>query len=99
MRLACFLLPLEPRKALMNAHKVEIYTKQGCQYSENARAYLNARGIAFKDIDVAAREAREEMIARSGGRETTPQIFLEGEHIGGYDDMVQGGLLERFRQS
>ena len=84
----------------MDAHKVEIYTKQGCRYSENARAYLSARGIAFKDIDVGAREeAKEEMISRAGGRETTPQIFLEGAHIGGYDDMVQGGLLERFRQS
>ena len=83
----------------MDAHKVEIYTKQGCRYSDNARAYLNARGIPFKDIDVGAPEAKEEMVARSGGRETTPQVFLEGEHIGGYDDMVQGGLLERFRSS
>lgn len=83
----------------MNGHGVEIYTRQGCRYSENARAYLEERGIEYTDIDVEAGEAREEMVSRSGGRTSTPQIFLEGQHIGGYDDLVQSGALERFRQS
>jgi len=83
----------------MNAQSVEVYTRQGCRYSENARAYLQERGIEFTDIDVASGNKREEMVERSGGRTSTPQIFLEGQHIGGYDDMVRSGALERFRQA
>lgn len=83
----------------MNQQKVEVYTRQGCRYSENARAYLKERGIAFRDIDVGVGDAKNEMIERSGGRTTTPQIFLEGQLIGGYDDLVQSGALERFRQA
>ena len=83
----------------MSTNVVEIYTRQGCRYSENARSYLSARGIEFKEIDAGASPGRDEMIERAGGKTSTPQIFLDGELIGGYDDMVQSGTLERFRQT
>ncbi len=48
-----------------------------------------AKGVAFVDIDIAETPARrDEMIRRAHGRSTVPQIFIDGEHIGGCDDLV-----------
>jgi glutaredoxin 3 len=82
----------------MKPHNVEIYTRQGCMYSDNAKEYLQARKIEFKEIDIDQGDARDQMIKRAGGKTSTPQVFLDDKHIGGYDDMVQGGAFERFRQ-
>jgi glutaredoxin 3 len=68
--------------------KVELYTTMWCGYCARARALLNKKGVAFTDIDVDADMAkRGEMVARSGGGNTVPQIFIDGEHIGGSDDL------------
>jgi glutaredoxin 3 len=79
--------------------KVELYTTQWCGYCARARALLNKKGVAFTDVDVDADSAkRDEMIARSGGGMTVPQIFIDGEHIGGSDDLFaleQSGALDR----
>jgi glutaredoxin 3 len=69
--------------------EVEIYTTMFCPYCTRARALLQKKGVGFVDIDIAeAPERRAEMIARAGGRRTVPQIFINGEHIGGCDDLV-----------
>lgn len=69
--------------------KVEMYTTMFCPYCSRARALLQHKGVAFADIDIAEEPARRaEMIKRSGGRMTVPQIFIDGEHIGGCDDLV-----------
>jgi glutaredoxin 3 len=79
--------------------KVELYTTQWCGYCARARALLAKKGVAFVDIDVDADSAkREEMIQRSGGGLTVPQIFIDNEHIGGSDELValdQVGALDR----
>jgi glutaredoxin 3 len=79
--------------------KVELYTTQWCGYCARARALLNKKGVEFTDIDVDADSARrDEMIARSGGGRTVPQIFIDGAHIGGSDQLValdQAGQLDR----
>ncbi len=79
--------------------KVELYTTQWCGYCARARALLTKKGVAFTDIDVDADSAkREEMVQRSDGGLTVPQIFIDGEHIGGSDDLValdQAGELDR----
>jgi glutaredoxin 3 len=79
--------------------KVELYTTQWCGYCARARALLTRKGVAFTEIDVDADSAkREEMVQRSGGGLTVPQIFIDGEHIGGSDDLValdQAGELDR----
>jgi len=82
----------------MNASNVEMYTKEGCVFSENAREYLQARNIGFKEISVNTTAARGEMEKRAGGASSTPQIFLDGKLIGGYQEMVESGTFERFRQ-
>ncbi len=79
--------------------KVELYTTQWCGYCARARALLAKKGVAFVDIDVDADSAkREEMIQRSGGGLTVPQIFIDDEHIGGSDELAaldQAGGLDR----
>lgn len=67
---------------------VVIYTKPGCPYCYAALALLMKKGAQYTEI-VASNdpEKKAEMIQRSNGRATFPQIFINGEHIGGSDDM------------
>lgn len=77
--------------------EVVIYTKPGCPYCIRAKALLDSKGAAYAEI-VASNdpEKRAEMIQRSGGAATYPQIFIDGRHMGGSDDLHaldrQGGL-------
>lgn len=67
---------------------VELYTKPTCPYCIRAKQLLDSKGITYKDTDVSAGGAeREEMLSRSNGRTTVPQIFIDGKHIGGSDDL------------
>ena len=73
--------------------KVEMYTTMFCPYCARARSLLQKKGVPFADIDVDADTSkREEMVRRAGGRFTVPQIFIDGEHIGGSDELY---ALER----
>ena len=77
--------------------EVVIYTKPGCPYCSSAMALLNQKGAEFTEI-VASNdpEKKQEMMQRSGGRATFPQIFIDGNHVGGSDDLhaldARGGL-------
>ena len=69
--------------------EVELYTTMFCPYCSRARALLERKGVAFAEIDIAeAPVRRNEMIRRAGGRTSVPQIFINGEHIGGCDEMM-----------
>lgn len=77
--------------------KVEMYTKATCPYCIRAKALLEKKGVDIIDIPASGNEEkRAEMRERSGGRNTFPQIFINGKHIGGCDDLhaldAQGGL-------
>ena len=77
--------------------KVEIYTTPFCGYCARAKALLDRKGAAYETIDLYEQPGRrDEMIERAGGRQTVPQIFIDGEHIGGSDDLYAldrtGGL-------
>src|SRR5438132_11997600 len=72
----------------MGTPRVVMYAVEGCSYCSRARALLVEKGVAFEEIDVeAVPGAREEMIARSGGCASVPQIFIGDRHIGGSDDL------------
>ena len=69
--------------------KVEMYSTMWCPYCARARALLERKGVEFIEIDLMEQPGRrDEMIRRAGGRTTVPQIFINGEHIGGSDDMA-----------
>jgi glutaredoxin 3 len=68
---------------------IEIYTKAECPYCDLAKRFLEERGESAVEYRVDLDPSRlSEMLARSGGRRTVPQIFIHGEHVGGYDDLV-----------
>ena len=72
---------------------VEIYTTMFCPYCVRARGLLRKKGVAFTEIDILEEPARrEEMMRRADGRRTVPQIFIDGEGIGGCDELL---ALER----
>ncbi len=67
----------------------EIYFKSWCPYSQRALALLVSKGVEFKAIDLThdADELEQTMRKRSG-RTSVPQVFIDGQHIGGYDDLA-----------
>lgn len=68
---------------------VTIYTKPGCPYCARALALLEQKGVEVTDISAAfVPEKKAEMVQRSGGRATFPQIFIGEEHVGGCDDLM-----------
>jgi glutaredoxin 3 len=69
--------------------EVELYTTMFCPYCTRARALLERKGAPYTEFDILeAPQRRSEMIRRAGGRTSVPQIFINGEHIGGSDELV-----------
>lgn len=72
---------------------VEIYTKAWCPYCTRAKRLLSQKGAAFEEYDITmGGPKRAEMIDRANGRTTVPQVFIDGAHVGGSDDLA---ALER----
>ena len=78
--------------------RIEIYTTEMCPYCIMAKELLEEKGIEIEEIRVDLdRRRMVEAVARSGGRRTVPQIFIDNRHIGGYDDLCaleDGGKLD-----
>jgi glutaredoxin 3 len=77
--------------------EIEIYTQDWCPYCVRAKQLFDKRGVAYREISAErGTAARAEAISRSGGRTSVPQIFIDGQHIGGCDDLMAldraGGL-------
>lgn len=69
--------------------QIELYTKAFCPYCQRAKALLASKGAVYEEIDITmGGPRRTEMIARAGGGTTVPQIFIDGAHVGGCDDLV-----------
>ena len=72
---------------------IEIYTQPFCPYCARALSLLKKKGVTFREVDApGGSPAREEARARSGGRTSVPQVFIDGTHVGGSDDLA---ALER----
>ena len=73
--------------------EVEIYTQGWCPYCVRAKRLLDGRGVEYREIDLGAEPERvDEMVRRAGGRQTVPQIFIGGRHVGGAEGREAGGL-------
>ncbi len=82
----------------MSVVRVEIYVKTTCPYCYRAQSLLDSKGVQYETfvLDFGG-PLREEMIRRAMGRSTVPQIFIDGRHIGGCDDLYaldRAGKLE-----
>jgi glutaredoxin 3 len=68
--------------------KIEIYTTRSCPYCNTAKALLQRKAVAYEEINLSQDFGRrDEMIERANGRMTVPQIFINGFHVGGSDDL------------
>jgi glutaredoxin 3 len=75
----------KPRKQQMK--KVEIYTKSYCPYCNRAKELLRIKGVEFTEYDVTADPVKEQEMRRRSGRDTVPEIFVDGNLVGGCDDL------------
>ena len=77
---------------------IEIYTTLFCPFCIRAKQLLDAKGVIYYETDVTTRlSLRKAMTERAGGRTSVPQIFIDGEGIGGSDELValdQNGELD-----
>ena len=72
----------------MATASVEIYTWRACPFCVRAKALLDRKGVTYREHAIDGDEpARTAMAARSGGRRSVPQVFIDGQHVGGCDDL------------
>ncbi len=68
--------------------KIIIYTKSYCPYCVKAKQLLKNKNVNFTEIDITNNQSLiEEMLLKSSGRKTVPQIFIDDTHVGGCDDL------------
>ncbi|KRE86760.1 glutaredoxin [Rhodanobacter sp. Soil772] len=84
--------------------KIEVYSTAVCPYCVAAKNLLKSKGLEWTEVRVDTDATqRDAMLARSGGRRTVPQIFINDRHVGGYDDLVaadrSGKLAELLEQA
>lgn len=82
---------------------IEIYTSPLCGFCHAAKRLLSGKGVSFTEHDVSrVPEKRSEMLGRSNGSRTVPQIFIGQTHVGGCDDLYaleRAGKLDRLLQA
>ena len=72
----------------MAAPRVEMYTKWGCSYCAAAKALFNKKGVAFEEYDITmGGPKRAEMLERVPGARTVPQVLIDNEALGGFDEV------------
>ena len=68
---------------------IEIYTIAKCPYCAAARRLLEKRKLHFKEIELTDDPALQQDMVEQTGQKTTPHIFINGKHIGGFDELVE----------
>jgi glutaredoxin 3 len=69
--------------------QIEIYTRDWCGYCARAKNLLGGRGVDLTEYPIDGdRQAAALMVERAGGRTSVPQIFIDGRHVGGCDDLL-----------
>jgi len=77
--------------------KIEIYTTPFCGYCARAKGLLDSKGAAYEEMDVMMDDKKRAEMRDRSKRHTVPQIFINGEHIGGSDELAaleQSGKLD-----
>ena len=78
-------------------NKIIVYTSNNCSYCVRAKKLLKQKGLSYEEINIQIRtDQREEMISKSNGKRTVPQIFINEVHIGGFQELnkisIEGNL-------
>lgn len=69
--------------------KITIYSKNLCGYCTMAKTWLNNKGIQYEEISIEEPDAREKFMREYPQLRQMPQIFIDGENIGGYQQLVK----------
>ncbi|MFW5976847.1 MAG: glutaredoxin 3 [Bacillota bacterium] len=73
-----------------NQPEIEIYTLKKCPFCRRAKSFLKSKELSYIEYNIDdSEETKQEMQERSGGAKTVPQIFIDGQSIGGYDDLLE----------
>ncbi|MBF0284451.1 MAG: glutaredoxin 3 [Magnetococcales bacterium] len=77
--------------------EIIVYSTTVCPYCVKAKALLDRKGAKYQEVNLDREpQRRDEMVQKAGGRKTVPQIFINGQHMGGCDDLHEldrkGGL-------
>jgi glutaredoxin 3 len=79
--------------------KIEVYSTAVCPYCVAAKNLLKSKGLEWSELRIDTDAAqREAMLTRSGGRRSVPQIFVNDQHVGGYDDLVAADRSGKLKQ-
>jgi glutaredoxin 3 len=78
-------------------NKIIVYTSNNCSYCVRAKKLLEQKGLSYEEINIQIQtDQREEMISKSNGKRTVPQIFINEAHIGGFQELnkisIEGNL-------
>ena len=81
---------------------VTVYMGPRCAFCDAAKRLLNRNNLLYKEINIAIEEGKkDEMLEKSNGRKTIPQIFFDDYHVGGYEELrdleKKGELLDRIK--
>ena len=69
--------------------KVIVYTKKYCPYCEGAKRLLETKGVSFEEIDVTGDEKKLQQLIKQTGHQTVPQVFINGQFVGGFDELEE----------
>lgn len=70
-------------------NKIEVYSKSWCPYCNKAKALLKSKNLGYEEIDTTNDDAHEREMVERSRRQTVPQIFIDGQSVGGYDDLAK----------
>jgi glutaredoxin 3 len=77
---------------------VLLYTTSWCPFCDRAKQFFKKKGLRWNEIDIEADPANRQAMTKASGRNTVPQTFINGTHVGGCDDLLEldakGGLDE-----
>ena len=77
---------------------VLLYTTSWCPFCRRAKTLLKEKGVKWKELDIAADRDHRQAMTQASGRNTVPQIFINGTHVGGFDDLFEldaKGMLDK----
>ena len=80
-------------------NKIEIYTKNACIFCDRAKEIFKSKNLTFSEYNIFTNpEYLDELLKRSNGLKKMPQIFINNQHIGGFDKLqllIDKGLLDK----
>ena len=73
---------------MIKSYKITVYTSDNCTFCNSAKDLLKDKKLNFKEINISKNNSlKKEMIKKSNGLMTVPQVFINSRHIGGYEDL------------